>query len=417
MRLISTIVLILVAAATSVGCSSDASPTPTATDAPSPAVSPVPAVSPIARSTPTAVGAPSPAPVVLPTAAPTPAPTATLDDTPASVGEIVIIELSPWVEEAPAMAQNISGADVIATARLVSLDSATRPAGSWGYEAELIYRFEVIQYLKGNGGDELVVRMTSGPKYIAFPDWLDHRTESEARSLASTWLTENRSKNPLGQEPILFLKGNDQEETYRFSGSTDGQGNGGYPVIGRTWLPEDQDSLYQHKFLNGESATISLFDLRARIEEMSRLRQEEHWSCISSTVANMSNLQDKVRGGYRILGLGGYYEPSPKPQFALEMDTNGDYTQPFIVRRPPYQTPRFSHYWLEGPDKDLFEMDESDDYGIHVEWLRVLRPLPVGEYNVFVGEFHSSLPCNDYSDGNWRVSNETEWLIKVTEPE
>ena len=104
---------------------------------------------------------------------------------------VVRIEFPAWVEESPGMAQSLATSDVIAKAKFVSLDVAVNSHDSWGHVAELVYTFEAVRYLKGNGDDELVVRMSSGPKYIAFPDWLDNRTQSEAIELADNWLSRS----------------------------------------------------------------------------------------------------------------------------------------------------------------------------------------------------------------------------------
>ena len=177
---------------------------------------------------------------------------------PTATHPIIQVEFPAWVEESPKMAQHIATSDVIAKTKFVSLDSTTKRHGSYGYVAELVYTFEVVQYLKGDGADELVVRMSSGPKYIAFPDWLDTRTESEALELAQSWL--GRSINIVGnkRDAILLVGRSGEGEDYYFTSSEDGQGSGGYPTVGETWLAEEKSSMYRHQFTDRKSATISL---------------------------------------------------------------------------------------------------------------------------------------------------------------
>ena len=121
----------------------------------------------------------------------TPTPGIAATPTATASHSVVRIEFPTWVEESPGMAQSLATSDVIGKAKFVSLDVAVKSHASWGHVAEVVYTFEAVRYLKGNGDDELVVRMSSGPKYIAFPDWLDNRTQSEAIELADDWLSRS----------------------------------------------------------------------------------------------------------------------------------------------------------------------------------------------------------------------------------
>ena len=67
---------------------------------------------------------------------------------------VVRIEFLTWVEESPGMAQSLATSDVIAKAKFVSLDVTVKSHDSWGHVAELVYTFEAVRYLKGNGDDE-----------------------------------------------------------------------------------------------------------------------------------------------------------------------------------------------------------------------------------------------------------------------
>ncbi len=84
---------------------------------------------------------------------------------------------------------------------------------------------------------------------------------------------------------------------------------------------------------------------------------------------------------------------------------------------PPYQTPRFSHYWLDGEDKDLFAIGVSyDPTSISYLSLTTTQPLSTGEYSVHVSQVHSSLPCDEahHFAGGWWTWDTTEWVVKVT---
>ena len=262
------------------------------------------------------------------------------------------IEFPTWVEGSPKMAQSIATSDVIAKAKFVSLDATAKKHDSWGYAAELTYKFEVVQYLQGNGADELVVRMSSGPKYIAFPDWLGKRTTSEAIELAEDWLGRSLRIVSNWRDGILLLDRSGQGEDYYFKSSEEGYGRGGSPTLGETWLVEDQASMYRHQFPGEKSATISLSDLNARIEDMRRLMEGDYAPCVARALYYRNRVRDQLLGTYRELTLGGYREPEafPKHVAAIDSERSANATV-FRFRRPPYQLPRFSDYWLDGRTK------------------------------------------------------------------
>ena len=310
--------------------------------------------------------------------------------------------------------------DVVAKARFVSLDSAIREHASWGYVAELIYKFEVVQYLKGMGANELVVRMGSGPKYIAFPDWIDHRTESEALELAEDWLS--RTLAIVGDKPdaILLLNRSGEEEEYSFTSSESGQGRGGYPILGETWLPEAPDSKYWFQPKGGVTVETSLSDLNMLIEEMDALLEGDYAPCAIWALYERSRVRDQLLGIYRELTLGGYREPEAFPRYEVEIEfEESERVTVFEFRRPPYRSPRFSDYWLDGIDKDLFAIDNLAKPTFTYEGLRTVGGLSQGEYSVLYSQYHRSLPCDKYfsiHEGAWRTGDTTEWGVSVIAP-
>ncbi len=427
MKLIQALFLVFVAV--SVACSSTPSSVSTAT----PGVAATPSV--VATATPTAVPTPTATPTVVPTptATPTvvPTPTATPTVVPASTATpsvvatstatptVVQAEFPAWVEDFPEMALHIGTSDVIARAKFMSLESTTKRHDSYGYVAELSYKFEIVEYLKGSGPNELVVRMDSGPKYIAFPDWLGLRTESEAIELADRWLS--RSMNVIGadRDTILLLDRTEQEEYY-FMSTKDDESHIGYPAIGTTWLVEVQPSIYRHRFTDEQSGTISLSDFSDLIEEMSLLMEGDYAPCVSMALRYRARVRDQLLGVYRELTLGGYREPEPFPRYSMQVDLErSENATVFSFRRPPHQSSRFSDYWLDGRDKDLFTIDVYDDATLFYEGLRTVRSLPQGEYSVHYNQFHHSLPCDgdfQYVEDAWQIWDTTEWVVTVTAP-
>ena len=354
--------LFLVFVAVSVACSSTPSSVPTAT----PGVAATPTATPGVAATPTAT----------PTVAATPTATPTVVPAPTATPTVVQVQFPTWVEESPKMAQHIATSDIITKAKLVSLDSATKRHDSWGYVAELLYKFEIVEYLKGSGPNELVVRMDSGPKYIAFPDWLGLRTESEAIELADRWL--GRSMNVIdNKRDAILLFDRAEPGEYYFRSTEDDESHIGYPAIGTTWLVEVQPSIYLHRFMDEQSGTISLSDFNDFIEEMSLLMEGDYGPCVSMALYYRTRVRAQLLGIYRELTLGGYREPEPFPRYSAQVDLErSENATVFSFRRPPYQSSRFSDYWLDGRDKDLFAIDVYDDATLFYESLRTVRSFP-----------------------------------------
>ena len=420
--------LFLVFVAVSVACSSTPSSVPTATPGVAatptvtPTVVPTPTATPTVVSTPTATPSGVPAPTatpsgVLPTPTPTPGVVVTTDVR--SKPFIVQVQFPTWVEESPKMAQHIATSDIIAKAKLVSLDSTTKRHDSWGYVAELVYVFEVVQYLKGDGTDELFVRMSSGPKYIAFPDWLGVRTESEAIELADRWLGHSMNVIDNKRDAILLFDRAEPGEYY-FRSTEDDESHIGYPAMGTTWLVEVKPSIYRHRFMDGQSGTISLSDFNSRIEDMRSFMEGDYAPCIAMALNYRTHVRDQLVGVYRELTLGGYREPEPFPQYMAAFDSELDPSATvFRFLRPPYLSPRFSDYWLDGRDKDLFAINASDRAGFSYEGLLTTRLLPQGEYSIHYSQFHRSLPCDEdfqYVEDAWQIWDTAEWVVNVTAP-
>ena len=338
-------------------------------------------------------------------------------DTSEASQSIVRIEFPAWVNESPKLARHLATSDVIAKVKFVSLDSATREHANYGYVVELIYKFEVVQYLKGNGPDELVVRMNSGPKYIYFPDVLVKRTESEALELANLWLQRSKNIFNYRRNGVLLLGQANQVGEYYFKSTEPSQGYGGYPVVGETWLAEEPDSMYRFQPQGGDSVEVSHSGLDALIEEMETFLEDDYASCVIGALNQRSRVRDQFLGVYRELTLGGYREPEAFPRSGAEIDSERSaYATVFTFRRPPYQTPRFSDYWLDGIDKDRFAFDTRADSPFTYEGLHTVRALPQGEYSVLYNQYHRSLPCDKhypFDEDAWRSTDTAEWVVKV----
>ena len=240
------------------------------TPAPGPTVAPAsaPALQPTAVSTLGPTTTPTPAPTLVPATIPTLEP----DSGPAPSLRFYVngvrIDSPPWVETSPDIARSIVVSAIIAKARFLSIEPIVRETPHWGYVAEMVYRFQVSQYLKGAGPDGLVVNLSSGPKYQAFPDWLTMRGEEEARQLAEKWLYASLAMYDNQGDGILILRDVGLDQGYSFTHiNTPIPGYGGYPVIGRTWLPEDKDSIYRIEFMRRKTPTIPLSEFNDLIDD------------------------------------------------------------------------------------------------------------------------------------------------------
>ena len=373
---------------------------------PEPAPSPAEVEAPL-KSTPT------------PTHTPPPTDGAEQPDAPASTvsPSVVEIELPSWAQETPGLALAILDSDVIAQVRFADLDAVIMEDEFGGHTPESVYTFEALQYMKGSGGDRLTVRLSSGPKYILFPDVLAHRTRQEAEELVA-WLLSSRRPPDDGGDSVLFARG---EGEYAFIRTTHDAAPVS-PIIGETWLVENSDSTYGHTFSGGESLPLS--ELTARIEELERLTRGGHGACLHSAVWYRNRVLERQRGMYRELTLAGYREPDPFPRYDVSIDADQlrlslshDWASPvFEIRRPPVTASRFSAYWLEGEHKDLFTINTHADARGYYENVHPNRELPPGEYRVIFGQFHQSLPCTAYESA-WRVQDSVELVVTVTEPD
>ena len=361
----------------------------------------------------------SDAPVITPStpggsATATPSVEAPPTPSPTPLPPVVQIEFPAWVDESSQMANLIATSDVIAEARFLSVDASTMEHESYGLLVELIYQFRAIRYLKGEGPDELTVRMNSGPKYIAFPDWLGKRTEAEAEGFAKNWMDRSRSLFADRGEGILFLSSasrSSQGKSYSFVSFLDGEGHGDYPIIGETWLDESEDSIYVHKLTGREDKTISFAELEALIEDMRRITDGWNKGCVLNALHFRNRVRAQIEGTYKELTIGGYVEPDPFQQVIVSMDTGESEHRPvWESLRPPYRSPRFSHYWLDGPDRDLFAIYADEDSEASYEVVRPVKRLPPGQYNIYYSQYHTGQVCNNFTWWDWDT---TELLVVI----
>ena len=311
-------------------------------------------------------------------------------------------------------AVRIAAADVIAQARFLSLDHAIRESEYHGHVVELRYRFEVAGYLKGDGPGEVTVLLESGPVYTSYPDAFRLRTEEEARDLADTWPARNRAQFVDRGNGILLLTRRGPDGDLHFGRVDDGEGQGGEPVIGEAWLDESDDSTYLHLLSGSGGGRISLGELSARIEEIDAYMDGQYASCVFGSLIWRSRVRDQIEGTYRELTVRGFAEPDPFPRLVATLDAGESEDADVLnIVRPPFQGPRFSDYWLDGPDKDLFETDPLATIESSHEWVYPAQALSEGEYHIHYAQYHSALPCG--YGAAWIVRDATELVVQVAD--
>ena len=371
----------------------------------------------------------SPAPLLVPT--PTPLPP--------------LASLAPYSSGSPSLDENIFYADVIALVRppVVTGKSKTIP-GQDGvaptYRPFTEFRFEVVEYLKGNGGNTLAVEYPQSHTYL---------TDDEALSVA-TRLTSARSAAPDGLSPIFSASGDDRGAVVFLQladGVDAGSGVAGAPAqvyyfesslspfnpdymdtTKKSWLPIDDAS-------SGKSGVAA--DASGD-SDVQFINPGPIGSAAEPNELTMEYLRSRVKAVADMLeegeGVEGY-EECVEFRFAVERSLRAQeeaegkpYTPPTVEEGPfasglpagseIYNTGvsigrGYSRHWYEGRDADLFRIaiveegvDITPDYvrtrndvsGYETS-TRVARPIPSGTYEVKeMGQTGSAIPCNFEAD-------------------
>ena len=329
----------------------------------------------------------------------------------------VEIEFPEWVDQCPGLASAILESDAIALVTFAVMDSEIQEEESGGFFVDLTYTFEAMEYLKGSGQRKIVVRLGSGPKYEAFPDWEGYRTEEEAEQLEASWHGRNLANAQSNADGILFVSSADELGVHSFLIADHGQGWGGEPIMGQTWLGESGTQTYIHGFAGGENSMISLADLKTFITDIQTIAGDEYASCVNGVVSFRDRVRDQILGTHQVMTLAGYADPIPFPKYSLTLDPENSYGFPLRRERPSYVVPRFSHYWLDGPDKQLFATSTWFEFSTTLEIVYPVTSLPPGEYNVYYSQYHQSVPCIDsfYAEDSWLARDVLELVITVPE--
>ena len=330
--------------------------------------------------------------------------------------------------------QYIFSADVIVRASLLSAAAAVEGAGT-AFRPVNNLRFRAIEYLKGTGAAEFTVQV-SPPAYEA-----TYGTREEAQRAAEAQLASRNSAWD-DREGALFLKtagvsgaASASTATFNFVWlATSSPLEYTIDTIARTWLPStsapgaggqsDADIRYltsagesQAEGASGSagSTSVSLADLRSQITAMDALLEkgagiEGYRDCIAYQLESGTvQREHEERTGNKWA-----------PHTSQHSIASGLAAGESMFSRPESytykQSPTYSRYWLEGPDRAHFTVgvldDDQDSQNGWYYYARTNRPLPAGAYQTeFHAEFWFYMPCN--FDANSYIFNR----LVVTAPE
>ena len=337
---------------------------------------------------------------------------------------IVQVEFPDEIDESIQLADLIAQSDVIAIAEFKSMDTAVALLSDepLGYESILLYHFSVVEYLKGGdeGREELTVLVASGPIGRGY-DSFSYRSKEEAEKLAAEWLSGVGDRAEYEKEAILFLRASPDETELRFR-TILSDPYGKDTIFGETWLPAIDDSTHFLNISGVPLSSVSLDYLNSLIEVLEPHATGRYAECVSTVLAYRERVRSQFLGTHvEYLGFGKYVKPDPFPreEAALHSPVDADTLISKFIN-PPYstRTPRLSHYWLDGEDKDLFDIYVISDTERNSVAVIAKEALPPGEYSVLVSGSHQSLPCDaPYSeDHTWWGWNTTKLAMEVVAP-
>ena len=379
----------------------------------------------------------SPAPLLVPT----PTPQSPMASSPA---------YTPGV---PTLDENIFNADVIALVRPPIVTGKSKTIHSEDgvaptYRPFVEFQFEVVEYLKGSGGNLLTVESPQRHTYLTDNEALLLATDSLAnRSAASDGLSPIFSAGGDDRGAVIFLRLADDvnaatgiagasSQAYYFESP---MGPSLFDTVSlrpfdqnyidtsqKSWLPIDYASSGKSvaasdgfgdsdpKFLNpkpiedaAEPSELTLEYLRSRIKAVADMLAEGegvegYEECVAfrfEVERSLRAREEKDGKPYRLPNV----EEGPFDS-GLPAGTEVSNSGIFIGRG-------YSRWWYEGRDADLFQVAIVEDgvditpdyvrtrhdvtgYGFST---RVARPLPIGTYQVkLLGQAALGMPCDFY---------------------
>ena len=310
----------------------------------------------------------------------------------------------------------ITRSDVIAVVELHGVDrgvEAWKPGDDVGYSKTLEFTFQVKEYLKGSGGDEVVG--------IVF-DWTQTFDTVAGTDLAKD-LDPDRKTDWDNRKAVVFLRDDAKDPQLNWEagryylGLASEEFGEEYSVLNRyyrPWLPAASDSDDEQRFLLGSDQvlyppTISLDELKARIsaiEQDIEGRSDEYRDCV------LANYRWQREVLYWKESLGGtYYYIREDVNVGSGMPQGAKvYTSPLAPVAIANESPvgENDEYVLAGRDPEYFT-------GAWPGEIFLDRPLPQGEYRAY----HAHLPYHLTICGGTVPEDEMgrfELFVTVTAP-
>ena len=300
--------------------------------------------------------------------------------------------------------ERVFDAAVVARASLISTNATaenigTDENGATVYRGLLEFKFKVLEYLKGTGGDELVVFVT---------DQLDrtYATMELALEAAQSWERE-RDTRWDNREALIFA-----EEPAGSSGQVTRYSFGPYGYI-EAYTLDSKNRVWLPSVSSGAAGSASSGDARFLLEEPSEGGSASGASgsgsgqpgtiSVSEMKSLIARLEEWLNEGE---GVEGYIECirasfgeeayiNGKKERGESLNTRFDYSlDSGLPARTVIHTgaiPTDGKFWLGGKDKAFFAT-ENDKFIL-------ARPLPAGQYLVYDNyQWPDLIPCDYYPE-------------------
>ena len=322
--------------------------------------------------------------------------------------------------------------DIIARVSLISAEAGLDPVvvrDELIHQAAFAFRFQALEYLKGNGGGELIVK---APVQRLGEPWRQYISadSEEALGIAEFHFAEDRDARWDSREAIVFLKskptpsseqgasgassGNSLQFTdidknvsnvFRYAISSDKN---------KAWLPAAKadsatgaaDSA-QTRYFTAEppqssgaagtsassASSVSLADIKDLIAANDALLERNQ---------DVPYFEECVRYRFRFTAVyktGWYMETRYETEIASGMRPGSAEIWEDIEEGDPY----YQTWWIEGPNTHLFTMikeDPDNDPTTGYKWkTSANRPLPSGKYIInYNGQPWAWAPCDFHPD-------------------
>ena len=372
-------------------------------------------------------------------------PAATPASTPYPVAQTDLVASSSRITAPSSVDELIFLSDIIVRARLLSAETGVIPR--YGKHMGVFeFRFQAIEYLKGSGADELIVKVPIS-NYEVYDDRESAKALADASFTYRLWLDgpplrddrwDDRDAIVFLEHPISEASGATSQSYYEFTGPDEISVNiNEYSVSSpdnKAWLPAaassgavggtagvsaDPQYLTDATRLPAQGAagtasssapSISLSEIKERIDQTNDLVAEG---------SDIPGYHDCLRQSFRFdaYARAGRFPPSKGAIEAPSGQVEGYRLNPDLR----YDTGNvYEKWWTAGPDSHLFIIriteDPDNDPSTGYAWEQVAtRPIPRGEYTVFYNSQPAEwIPCNYQPE--WDL-NTREITIAITAPD